>query len=90
LNFKQPEKLHHMSEIVFKKIATLLSTKKGVNKELISIDSTFEELGLDSLDSIELIADMEDEFNVTIPNTELQGIKSIRNAVDGLSKALNG
>ena len=90
MNFKQPEKLHDMSEIVFKKIATLLSTKKGVNKELISIDSTFEELGLDSLDSIELIADMEDEFNVTIPNTELQGIKSIRNAVDGLSKALNG
>lgn len=79
-----------MSEIVFEKIATLLSTKKGVNKELISIDSTFEELGLDSLDSIELIADMEEEFNVTIPNTELQGIKSIRNAVDGLSKALNG
>lgn len=79
-----------MSEIVFEKIATLLSTKKGVNKELISIDSTFEELGLDSLDSIELIADMEEEFNVTIPNTELQDIKSIRNAVDGLSKAMNG
>lgn len=79
-----------MSEIVFEKIARLLSTKKGVNKELISIDSTFEELGLDSLDSIELIADMEEEFNVTIPNTELQGIKSIRNAVDGLSNALNG
>jgi acyl carrier protein len=67
-----------------------LSTKKGVNKELITIDSSFEELGLDSLDSIELIADMEEEFNVTIPNTELQNIKTIRNAVDGLSKALNG
>ena len=79
-----------MSERVFEKIATLLSTKKGLNKELISIDSSFEELGLDSLDSIELIADMEEAFNVTIPNTELQGIKSIRNAEDGLSKALNG
>lgn len=78
-----------MSEIVFEKIATLLSTKKGVNKELITIDSSFEELGLDSLDSIELIADMEDEFNVSIPNTELQEIKTIRNAVDGLSKAMN-
>jgi acyl carrier protein len=78
-----------MSEIVFEKIANLLSTKKGVNKELITIDSTFEELGLDSLDSIELIADMEDEFNVSIPNTELQEIKTIRNAVDGLSKAMN-
>ena len=79
-----------MSEIIFEKIATLLSTKKGVNKELISIDSSFEELGLDSLDSIELIADMEDEFNVSIPNTELQEIKTIRHAVDGLSKAMKG
>lgn len=79
-----------MSQIVFEKVATLLSRKKGVNKELITIDSSFEELGLDSLDSIELIADMEEEFNVTIPNTELQEIKTIRNAVDGLSKALNG
>jgi acyl carrier protein len=79
-----------MSEIIFEKITTLLSTKKGVNKELISIDSSFEELGLDSLDSIELIADMEDEFNVSIPNTELQEIKTIRHAVDGLSKAMKG
>jgi acyl carrier protein len=79
-----------MNESVFEKIATLLSRKKGVNKELITLDSSFEELGLDSLDSIELIADMEEEFNVTIPNIELQEIKTIRNAVNGLSKALNG
>jgi acyl carrier protein len=45
-------------------------------------------LGLDSLDSIELIADLEEEFSVNIPNTELQGIKTIRQAVDGLSKAM--
>ena len=77
-----------MSEAVFEKMAKLLSSKKGINKELISIDSSFEELGLDSLDSIELIADLEDEFNVNIPNTELQGIKTIRQAVDGLSKAM--
>jgi acyl carrier protein len=79
-----------MSEIVFEKVASMVSRKKGINKELISIDSSFEELGLDSLDSIELIADMEEEFNVIIPNTELQEIKTIRNAVNGLSKALNG
>jgi acyl carrier protein len=78
-----------MSELVFEKIATLLSTKKGMNKELINIDSSFEDLGLDSLDSIELIADMEEAFNVTIPNTELQGIKTVKNVVDGLVKAMN-
>lgn len=77
-----------MSEAIFEKMTSLLSAKKGINKELISIDSSFDELGLDSLDAIELIADLEDEFNVNIPNTELQGIKTIRQAVDGLSNAM--
>ena len=77
-----------MSELIFEKIATLLASKKGVNKELINIDSSFEELGLDSLDAVELIADLEDEFNVTIPNIELQNIKSVKQAVNGLQKAI--
>jgi acyl carrier protein len=77
-----------MSESIFEKIATILSTKKGVNKESILIESSFEELGLDSLDAVELISDLEDEFNVTIPNVELQSIKTIQQAVDGLQKAM--
>lgn len=79
-----------MSEVIFEKVAALLASKKGVNRELVTIESSFEELGLDSLDSIELIADLEEEFKVSIPNTELQNIKTIRNAVDGLTKAING
>jgi acyl carrier protein len=77
-----------MSEIIFDKIAAVISAKKGVNRELIKFESTFEELGLDSLDAVELIADLEDEFNVTIPNIELQNIKSVKQAVSGLEKAM--
>jgi acyl carrier protein len=77
-----------MSEPIFEKIATILSTKKGIDKESILIESSFEDLGLDSLDAVELISDLEDEFNVTIPNMELQSIKTIQQAVDGLQKAI--
>ena len=77
-----------MTENIFEKVADIISTSKGISRETITIDSSFEELGLDSLDAIELIADMEEAFNVTIPNTELQGIKSIRQAVDGLVGAM--
>lgn len=77
-----------MSEIIFEKIASLLSSKKGVDKSSIQMSSSFDELGLDSLDAVELIADLEDEFNVTVPNMELQNIKTIQQAVDGLSKAM--
>ena len=77
-----------MSEIIFDKITTILSSKKGVNKKLIQIESSFDDLGLDSLDAVELITDLEDEFNVTIPNIELQNIKTVRQAVNGLEKAM--
>lgn len=77
-----------MSEIIFDKITSILSSKKGVNKKLIRIESSFDDLGLDSLDAVELITDLEDEFNVTIPNIELQNIKTVRQAVHGLEKAM--
>lgn len=77
-----------MSEIIFDKISAVISAKKGVNRELIKVESTFEELGLDSLDAVELIADLEDEFKVTIPNIELQNIKSVKQAVSSLEKAI--
>ena len=80
--------INYMSEIIFDKITSILSSKKGVNKKLIRIESSFDDLGLDSLDAVELITDLEDEFNVTIPNIELQNIKTVRQAVHGLEKAM--
>ena len=77
-----------MNEIVFNKVAAMLSSKKGINKELITVNHSFEDLGLDSLDAVELIADLEEEFNVSIPNVELQHIKTVREAVSGIENAM--
>jgi acyl carrier protein len=78
-----------MSSEVFERIKELIVTKKGVDAEKVNIDSSFEELGLDSLDAVELVADMEEIFNVNIPNTDLQNFKTIRQAVEGLQKAIS-
>jgi acyl carrier protein len=78
-----------MLDEVFEKIKDLIITKKGVEAEKINIDSSFEELGLDSLDAVELVADMEEIFDVNIPNTDLQNFKTIRQAVEGLQKAIS-
>jgi acyl carrier protein len=78
-----------MSEEVFDKIKDLIVTKKGVEAEKVNIDSSFEELGMESLDAVELVADMEEIFDVNIPNTELQNFKTIRQAVEGLQRAIS-
>ena len=78
-----------MLDEVFEKIKDLIVTKKGVEAEKVNIDSSFEELGMDSLDAVELVADMEEIFDVNIPNADLQNFKTIRQAVEGLQKAIS-
>lgn len=77
-----------MEERVFQKVRDILSEKKGVSADAISMDSSFEELELDSLDAVELIADLEEAFGVNVPNTDLQKVRTIRDAVVGLGKAM--
>ena len=75
-----------MSEDVFTKLAELIATKKGVPRDRIKLDSSFEDLDMDSLDAVELIADLEEIYNVNIPNSELQNFKTIRQAVESLER----
>jgi acyl carrier protein len=77
-----------MAGEVFAKIVELISTKKGVPPEQVTIDSSFESLGMDSLDAVELVSDLEEVFNVNIPNAELHHFKTIRQAAEGLEKAI--
>ncbi len=74
-----------MAEDVFSKVADLIA-KKGIPHEKITLESSFEDLGMDSLDAVELIADLEEVFNVNIPNSELQNFKTISQAVESLER----
>jgi acyl carrier protein len=78
-----------MSVKVFEKITELIVSKRGIPAEKIQLDSSFEELGMDSLDAVELLADLEEAFDVSIPNSELQNFKTIRQAVEGLEKVIS-
>lgn len=74
---------------IFEKIKDLIASKKGVSPETIQLSQSFEELELDSLDSVELISDLEEHFKVNIPNQEVLQIKTIQEAVNSLSKLVN-
>jgi len=51
-------------------------------------DSTFEELGLDSLDGIHVAFGLESEFDVDIPDEELPKLKSVADIVKGIDELL--
>jgi acyl carrier protein len=56
----------------------------------ITPESTFEELDIDSLGAMSLVADLEIELEVEVPNEELLKIKTVGQAVDSLARVLSG
>ena len=75
-----------MKEQIFNKIADLIAENNHIPRENIRMDSTFEDLDMDSLDGLTLINDLENEYNITLSNEEAVKIKSVRQAVESLEK----
>jgi acyl carrier protein len=69
----------------------LFVAKFDFNIEELQSTTTLEELGLDSLDKVELMFDIEDEFKIRIPDEEYQKLKvtTIQEMVDAIDKFLS-
>ena len=72
------------------RVRGIIAAAQHVPKEKITADATFEELGIDSLDGINILFAVESEFNINIPDDAAQNIKSVRDVVEGIAKLLDG
>jgi acyl carrier protein len=70
------------------RVRGIIATAQHLPPEKVTADSTFEELGIDSLDGINILFAVENEFNVNIPDDAAQNIRSVRDVVDGISKLI--
>jgi acyl carrier protein len=68
------------------KVFDVLKKFDNIDVAKINENATFEELGLDSLDSVELVVALEDMLNVDLPEAEALAISSVPQAVETLLK----
>ena len=65
------------------KVKSIIADQLGVAEDEIKMESSFiEDLGADSLDIVELVMAMEEEFEVEIPDEEPENIKSVVDAIN--------
>lgn len=68
---------------IFEAVQKILVDQLGVDEDLISMESNFiDDLNADSLDIVELVMAMEQEFNISIPDEEAERIKTVGDAVE--------
>ena len=76
-----------MSEIA-SRVKAIIVDKLGVEESEVTPEASFtNDLGADSLDTVELIMEFEKEFGITIPDDQAEGIKTVGDAIAYIENA---
>ena len=74
---------------VLEKVKKIICEQLDVSEEDVVPKASFvDDLGADSLDQVELIMAMEEEFDVSIPDEDAEKITTVQDAIDYINKAL--
>lgn len=72
------------------KVTAIIVEELGVEESEVTLEASFiEDLGADSLDTVELIMKFEEEFDIDIPDEEAEKLTTVGKAVDYLNSKIN-
>ena len=77
-----------MPDDLEKRVIAVIAATQHIPVESITIDSTFEELKIDSLDGINILFAVENEFSISIPDDAAKALRTVRQMVDGIRTLL--
>ena len=76
-----------MSQEILEKVCSIVSEQLSVEAGEVKSDSNFQnDLGADSLDTIELVMALEEEFDIEISDDEAENISTVQSAIDYINK----
>lgn len=74
-------------EEILEKVREIVSEQMGVDKNEIKMETSFvNDLNADSLDTVELVMELEDEFDMSIPDEEAEKLQTVGAAVEFIEK----
>lgn len=85
-NFKETP-MAFTTEETMQKVQEIIAEKLSIPVENIKADSTFKDLGADSLDIVEMIMSFEEAFGIEIQDEDAEKIKTVQEAVDHMHPA---
>jgi len=76
---------------IFEKVAKIIEEQLNISKDEIKLDSKFvEDLGADSLDIVELMMSLEEQFGIEIPDSEAEKMQTVGDVVEYIKSKLEG
>lgn len=82
-----PDKVSVQNECAQSVINIITRTRK-LSPGQVTIDSEFAALAIDSIDAVEILFELESEFNIEISNEQMQSVRTVRQAVEAVEQLL--
>jgi acyl carrier protein len=77
-----------MSDELTERILNVIATSKRIPVEQVTIDSEFQQLGIDSMDAVEILFALENEFDINIPDEEVRHVRNVRQMAEGVERLI--
>ena len=75
-----------MSDEFILRIRSVMANSQRIPIENVKIDSSFQDLGIDSMDAVNILFGLESEFDINIPDEEAKEIRTVRQMAEGVEK----
>ena len=75
-----------MSDELTERVLKTIATSKRIPPQTVTIDSSFEQLGIDSMDAVEILFALENEFDISIPDEEVRQVRNVREMCEGIAR----
>lgn len=71
-------------------VTGIITREQHLDPGVVRLDSTFAELGIDSLDGINIVFALEAELNLSVSDSVARSMRSVRDVVDSLTRVVEG
>jgi acyl carrier protein len=75
-----------MSDDLIQRVLKVIAASKRLSPESVTIDSQFVDLGIDSMDAVEILFALENEFDINIPDEDVRSVRNVRQMCEGVDK----
>jgi len=77
-----------MSDELIQRVLKVIATSKRIPLQTVTIESDFQQLGIDSMDAVEILFALENEFDISIPDDEVRSVRNVRQMCEGVEKLI--
>jgi acyl carrier protein len=77
---------NEMTSDITARVLRIIAKNQRKEVSQVTTESSFEELNIDSMDAVNIVFEIENEFDINVPDEEMKNIRSVRDIVDGVHK----